>query len=82
MRAVESLRGWSLVGTDAKGGEIRAVAIGRVWKRPDEISVLVSLDEHGLTRVDLAASPLTRRFGRGASRRRIAAFLRALDASI
>lgn len=82
LHTVESFSGWTLVSTDGKTGEIRATVTGRFWKRPEEISVLVSLDEHGLTRIDLAATPLTRRLGRRVTLRRMARFLRVLDASI
>lgn len=82
LRVLESLRGWTVLGTDGRSGEIRATVAGRVWKRPDEVSIMVSLDEHGLTRLDVAATPLTRRIGRRVTIRRVARLLRAVDAAL
>lgn len=82
IQVAASLNGWRVLGTDARAGEIRAEASGRVWKRPDEVSVLLSLDGMGLTRVDLVLTPRSRRLGGGPSFRRIRRFLRALDAAL
>lgn len=77
-----SLRGWRVLDLDPMRGAIRAEACGRLWKRPDEVRIQLSLDEVGLTRVDLTVTPLTRRLGSGPSRRRIGRYLRALDAAL
>jgi hypothetical protein len=63
-------------------GEIRAEVVSFIWKRPDEITVLVSLDDVGLTRVDLIVAPLGLRLGRGLARRRMTRFLRAVDRAL
>lgn len=82
LRTVESLRGWHAEGADPTAGEIRALAAGRFWKRPDGVSILLSLDDLGLTRVDLVMTPVGHRIGSGASIRRIGRFLRALDRAL
>lgn len=77
-----ALRGWHLISWDPMRGEMRAEVTSFLVKRPDEISVHVTLDEVGLTRVDLIVTPRGRRLTRGLARRRIARFLRALDRTL
>lgn len=77
-----TLRGWSVTGTDARNGEITAEVEGWIWKRPDQVTVRISLDDMGLTRVDLAAAPLTRRISRRVSTRRMGRFMRSLVAAL
>lgn len=77
-----SLRGWSVTGADARGGEITAGVTGWPWRRPDDAVIRVWLDEVGMTRVDLALTPRTPRIGNRVCARRIGRFLRALDAAV
>lgn len=82
LSTAEALGGWRVIDRDPVHGEIRAEACGRLWKRPDEVHIRLSLDEVGLTRVDLVVTPLARRIGRRRGRRRIGRYLRALDAAL
>jgi len=74
-----SLRGWSVVEADPKSGEITAEARTVLWRFTDDVWVRVSLDEDGLTRVDLTSASRVGRADLGANARRIARFLHALD---
>lgn len=77
-----TLRGWEVLRTDARDGVIEAQVQSWIWKRPDRIEVRITLDEVGLTRVDLASAPLAFRLGSGLSRRRVGRFMRALEAAL
>lgn len=76
------LRGWTVNDADARRGEIRAEIVGWLWKRPDDVVIRITLDELGLTRVDLVLTPRTPRIGDRVSARRIGRFTRALDAEV
>lgn len=82
LRAAGSLRGWSVVDTDSRAGEIHARAEGWAWKRPDRATIMVTLDDRGLTRVDLVVTPLGWRLGRGPSVRRVRRFYRSIDRAL
>lgn len=77
-----TLRGWSVSDVDQRNGQISAEVSGWLLKRPDQATIVVSLDEVGLTRVDLRMTPLTFRLGRRVSRRRIERFLTSLDSAL
>jgi hypothetical protein len=76
------LRGWSVSDVDPRNGQISAEVHGWPLKRRDHATIVVSLDELGLTRVDLRMTPLTFRIGRRVSRRRIERFLTSLDSAL
>lgn len=78
----EAQRRWTVTDSDASRGTIRAEARTSLWKFVDDVQVDVSLDEAGLTRVDLRSQ--SRRGGGdlGANARRIRRFLRRLDAAL
>lgn len=71
-----------MVAADPRRGEILAEAVTGIFKRVEEVTVLVRLDPFGLTRVDLVFAPRGLRVLRGPTARRIARFLRALDANL
>jgi uncharacterized protein (DUF1499 family) len=74
-----SLRGWTVVEADSRSGEISAEARTLLWRFVDDVWVRVSLDEVGLTRVDLTSASRVGKADLGANARRIAHFLHALD---
>ncbi|HEX2205449.1 MAG TPA: DUF1499 domain-containing protein [Longimicrobium sp.] len=73
---------WTVVESDARAGEIRAEARTLLWKFVDDVTVRVSLDGDGLTRVDVASASRKGSFDFGTNARRIARFLHALDRRI
>ncbi|HEX2091000.1 MAG TPA: DUF1499 domain-containing protein [Longimicrobiaceae bacterium] len=76
---VESLRGWTLLEARAQEGEIHAEARTPVWRFTDDVWIRLSLDTHGLTRVDMVSASRSGRGDFGANARRIARFLHGLD---
>ncbi|HEU0300091.1 MAG TPA: DUF1499 domain-containing protein [Longimicrobium sp.] len=75
----QKTRGWTVVSSDPRAGEIVAEARTRVWKFTDDVWVRLSLDEDGQTRVDLASASRKGGADLGTNARRIARFLHALD---
>jgi uncharacterized protein DUF1499 len=72
-------RGWTVVAADTARGELRAEARTRLWRFVDDVTVRVTLDGDGLTRVDLESVSRVGGADLGANARRIARFLHALD---
>lgn len=72
-------RGWTIVSSDPRAGEIVAEARTRMWKFTDDVWVRLSLSDDGLTRVDLASASRKGGADLGTNARRIARFLHALD---
>jgi uncharacterized protein (DUF1499 family) len=70
---------WTLVEADPAAGEILAEARTPVWKFVDDVWIRVSLDENGMTRVDLASTSRVGRNDFGTNARRIVRFLQRLD---
>ena len=80
--AVETARRrprWTIVEEDARNGEIRAEARTLLWRFVDDVTVRISLDGEGLTRVDVASASRVGKGDLGVNARRIARFLHALD---
>jgi uncharacterized protein (DUF1499 family) len=73
---------WTITGTDARRGEIAAEARTALWRFVDDVSVRVSLDGDGMTRVDVVSQSRVGKADLGANARRIARFLHALDRHI
>lgn len=72
-------RRWTLVEADPARGEILAEARTPVWRFTDDVWIRVSLDENGLTRVDVASTSRVGRSDFGTNARRIVRFLQTLD---
>jgi hypothetical protein len=70
---------WTLTGEDARRGELNVEARSLLWGFVDDVWIRVSLDPHGLTRVDLKSQSRVGRMDLGVNARRIARFLHALD---
>lgn len=78
----ESQRGWTVMERDARRGWIRAEARTTLWRFTDDVEVRLSLDDRGLTRVDLVSASRIGGMDLGANARRINRFLRRLDGSV
>jgi uncharacterized protein (DUF1499 family) len=80
--ALEVARGrprWEVKDADARTGEIVAEARSRLWRFIDDVRVRVTLDEAGMTRVDVSSASRAGGYDFGTNARRIARFLHALD---
>lgn len=77
-----SLPGWEIVGSDSAAGTLTVVALTRWLRFTDDVAVRLSLDERGLTRVDVASASRVGRADLGSNARRIARFLQRLDARL
>ncbi len=76
------LRRWILTWEDDRAGVIEARIPGRAFRPEGIVQVRVFLDAEGQTGVQLRAGPTANGGDRGASRRRVIAFLDALDRSL
>ena len=74
--------GWNVVSSDPRAGEIVAEATTRLWKFTDDVWIRLSLDEEGQTRVEMASASRKGSADLGTNARRIARFLRTLDARL
>lgn len=70
---------WSVTSADPRRGEIAVEARTAVWRFVDDVWIRLSLDDDGMTRVDLASSSRIGGADLGVNARRIARFLHALD---
>ncbi|HEX2211810.1 MAG TPA: DUF1499 domain-containing protein [Longimicrobium sp.] len=82
LQIAQRTRGWTITSSDPRAGEIVAQATSRVWKFTDDVWIRLSLDEDGQTRVDLASASRKGGADLGTNARRIARFLRSLDARL
>ena len=82
LEVAQRTRGWTVVGSDPVAGEIVAEARTPLWKFTDDVWLRLSLDEDGQTRVDMASSSRQGGGDLGTNARRIARFLRTLDAHL
>ena len=78
----QSTRGWTVTASDPRAGEIVAEARTTLWKFVDDVWIRISLDEDGQTRVDMASASRKGSADLGTNARRIARFLRSLDARL
>lgn len=54
--AVEALRGWSITSSDSRAGTIDLVTADRLGRSPAPARLHLSLDEVGLTRLEIRAA--------------------------
>ncbi len=73
------LKRWRVVDADDEEGLIRAVSTTWLFRFPDDVQIVVGLDENGQTRVDLRSRSRKGRGDLGRNPRLIGHFLRALD---
>ena len=74
--------GWTILSSDPRGGEIVAEATTRLWRSTDDVWIRLSLDELGQTCVEMASASRKGGGDLGTNTRRIARFLRSLDARL
>lgn len=79
LEVVESQRRWSLQHADEERGLLTVSCRSRVFGFVDDLSVWVSLDFNGLTRVEARSAARTGRGDFGTNRRRLTALMRNLD---
>lgn len=79
VETAERMPRWTVVEADPAKGTLRAEARTVLWRFTDDVEVRVSLDEHGMTRVDLRSSSRVGSGDLGVNARRIARFLHRLD---
>jgi uncharacterized protein (DUF1499 family) len=74
--------GWTILSSDPRSGEIVAEATTRLWRFTDDVWIRLSLDEDGQTCVEMASASRKGSGDLGTNTRRIARFLRSLDARL
>ena len=70
---------WTVTEASSKRGEIAAEARTALWRFVDDVTIRVSLDGDGMTRVDVVSQSRVGGADLGVNARRIARFLHALD---
>jgi uncharacterized protein (DUF1499 family) len=78
----QKTRGWTIVNSDPRAGEIVAEATTRLWRFTDDVWIRLSLDEEGQTCVEMISASRKGAADLGTNARRIARFLRSLDARL
>jgi len=73
------LKRWRVVDADDEEGLIRAVSTTWLFRFPDDVQIVVGLDENGQTRVDLRSRSRKGKGDLGRNPRLIGRFLRELD---
>jgi hypothetical protein len=76
------LWGWSMVEADEDRGIFKAESKTLVFRRVDDVELMMALDEYGQTRVDMRSASRTGRGDLGRNARRIKKFFRVLDKKI
>jgi len=75
-------RGWTLVHADEEIGILTVTCRSALFRFVDDLTVWVSLDENGLTRLEARSTSRVGRGDLGANRRRIEGLLRRLDRAL
>jgi RecB family exonuclease len=70
---------WTVTAAEPRRGEIHAEARTALWRFTDDVTIRVSLDGDGMTRVDAVSQSRVGGADFGVNARRIARFLHALD---
>ena len=79
LETARARRRWTVTGAEPRRGEIHAEARTVLWRFTDDVTVRVSLDGDGMTRVDVVSQSRVGGADLGVNARRIARFLHALD---
>lgn len=82
METARAMPRWTVTASDAGKGTVSAEARTALWGFTDDVVIRISLDDKGMTRVDLRSSSRVGRGDLGANGRRVARFLHALDARL
>jgi len=72
---------WRVEHADETNGILRVTCRSRVFRLVDDLTVWISLDEEGLTRLEVRSAARTGKGDLGVNRRRIESLLEGLDAS-
>ena len=80
--AAGALPRWRIGAADDEEGVIRAEAMTLLRRKCDDVTIRISLDGNGQTRVDARASAREGRGDWGRNARRLNRFFRALDAAV
>lgn len=79
---VHQRRGWTLVHADEELGLMTVMCRSLVLRVHDDLTIWVSLDENGLTRVEARSESRIGRGDFGVNRRRIERLLQRLDGTV
>ncbi len=82
MKIVRQRSRWRIIKSDDLVGFIRVRCVTLFLRKEDDLEILVGLDEHGLTRVDLRSMSRTDRRDLGVNVRRVGRFSRRLDKAL
>ncbi len=82
MRIVRQRSRWRILKSDDLAGFIRVRCVTPFFRKEDDFEILVGLDEHGLTRVDLRSMSRTDRRDLGVNVRRVGRFSKRLDKAL
>ncbi|HEX8831304.1 MAG TPA: DUF1499 domain-containing protein, partial [Longimicrobium sp.] len=66
---------WTVAEPDARSGTIHAEAHTALWKFTDDVAIRISLDDKGMTRVDVRSASRVGSADFGTNARRVARFL-------
>ncbi|HEX8246523.1 MAG TPA: DUF1499 domain-containing protein [Longimicrobium sp.] len=70
---------WTVTSAEPRRGEIHVEARTLLWRFTDDVTIRLSLDGDGMTRVDVVSQSRVGAADLGVNARRIARFLHALD---
>ncbi len=79
---VHQRRGWKLVHADEELGLMTVICAAPVLRLRDDLTIWVSLDENGLTRVEARSESRVGKGDLGVNRRRIERLLQRLDGTV
>ena len=79
---VHQRRGWKLVHADEELGLMTVMCATPVFRFRDDLTIWVSLDENGLTRVEARSESRVGKGDLGVNRRRIDRLLQRLDGTV
>ncbi|HEX8359361.1 MAG TPA: DUF1499 domain-containing protein [Longimicrobium sp.] len=82
LAAARAMPRWTVAEPDARSGTIRAEAHTGLLKFTDDVSIRISLDDKGMTRVDVRSASRVGSADFGTNARRVARFLHAVDARL
>ncbi len=82
MKIVRQRSRWRIIKSDDLVGFIRVRCVTRFFRQEDDLEILVVLDEHGLTRVDLRSNSRNDRRDLGVNVRRVGRFSKRLDKAL
>jgi uncharacterized protein (DUF1499 family) len=82
LNLIHQRRGWKLVHADEELGLMTVMCAAPVLRFRDDLTIWVSLDENGLTRVEARSESRVGKGDLGVNRRRIERLLQRLDGTV